>query len=154
MAEDTLEGRKGRPDAVIQVTPNIWFGPYDYTFSPECVHKFTHVINCDTEESSTSPAVRSSCKFRHYPSYDHWRYRILDTWLPQAREFVADAPAVYIHCYVGSNRSAALALGLASHHTNESLDHVLARVRSETSRAILDNTGFVRQLVEIYGPRH
>jgi protein-tyrosine phosphatase len=74
--------------------------------------------------------------------------------MPSLREFATDAPCLFLHCYAGSNRSAALAIALAVERTNRSLDDVISEARQSTTRAILDNTGFVRQLVEKYGPHH
>lgn len=145
----TINGRLGTADAILQVAPGLYFGAYDYTFKPECLTKFTHIINCDTEESSTSPAARRTLKFRHMPSRDHEMYPILETWLPAAREFLADAPCAYIHCYAGSNRSAAIAVALALERTGRPLDTLLAEMRSSTSRPILDNDGFVMQLNDL-----
>lgn len=146
---DTISGRAGTSDAIIQVAPGLYFGAYDYTFKPECLTKFTHVINCDTEESSTAPAARRTLKFRHMPSYDREMYPILETWLPAARDFLADAQCAYIHCYAGSNRSAALAVALALERTGRPLDMLLTEVRAQTSRSILDNGGFISQLNDL-----
>lgn len=146
---DTISGRAGTSDAIIQVAPGLYFGAYDYTFKPECLTRFTHIINCDTEESSTSAAARRTLKFRHMPSYDREMYPILETWLSFARDFLADAPCAYIHCYAGSNRSAALAVALALERTGRPLDILLTEVRAQTSRSILDNEGFVTQLSDL-----
>lgn len=135
-------------DNPIEVIPGLWFGPYDYTYRPECLATMTHIVNCDSEESSTSTAARARLKFLHVPSQDKPSYKILDTHLERVRKFIEDATAAYIHCYMGSNRSAALAVALALERTDESLHAILERVRGQTLRPILDNPGFVEQLRE------
>jgi hypothetical protein len=146
---NTISGRAGTADAIIMVAPGLYFGAYDYTFKPECLTKFTHIINCDTEESSTAAAARRTLKFRHMPSLDYEDFPILERWLTTAREFLADATCAYIHCYAGSNRSAALAIALALERTERPFDLLLAEVRAQTSRSILDNSGFVEQLSDL-----
>ncbi len=150
---DTIAGRIGTADAILEVALGLFFGPYDYTFKPECLTKFTHIINCDTEESSTSIQARRSLKFRHMPSLDKEDYPILEKWLPAAREFLADAVCAYIHCYAGSNRSAALAIALACERTGKPLETLLAEVRASTTRSILDNTGFLTCLTQVFSKR-
>ena len=139
-------------DAIIQLRPWLFFGPYDYTFSEDCLAQMTHIINCDSEESSTSPLAATVCKFRHMPSQDRDQYPILQTWLPEVVRFAEDARrsggALYIHCYAGANRSAALAFGVAV-CAGEPLDHLYTVAQGQTSRAILTNAGFRRQLAAL-----
>lgn len=133
-------------DNIVEVCPGVYFGPYDYTYTEECVRKMTHIVNCCSEESSSSPAVRILCKWRHYPSQDHHKYPILENHLQETIDFLADAPQAYIHCYAGRNRSATLAIAVAHYRTNIPVETLIATARAATNRTILDNNGFIQQL--------
>lgn len=136
-------------DNILEPCPNVFFGPYSYTYEPECITRMRAVINVDTEEQSTSP-VASQLRFRHWPTYDRTNYPILKNHLRDVLEFIdtVDGP-VYIHCYMGCNRSAALAIAVAILRTHEPADAIIARMQAQTSRPLLDNTGFVKQLREL-----
>lgn len=137
-------------DNPIEICTGIVFGPCTLTYDRDFISQFTHIINCDTEESSTSLLGRTKCKFRHFPSYDNEKYKILDRWLPATRSFVKEAldgdGKIFIHCYMGSNRSAALAFAIALEYGCGPFDTLLTNARSITKRSILDNKGFVAQL--------
>ena len=133
-------------DNIIEVCPGVYFGPYDYTYTNECVHTMTHIVNCCTEESSSSPAARILCKWRHYPAQDRHSYPILQSYLQETLDFLADAPQAYIHCYAGRNRSATLAIAVAHTRTKIPIDELIASARAATARTILDNSGFIQQL--------
>lgn len=135
-------------DEIYEICPGIWFGPYDYTFTEDCIQKMTHIINLDTLESSTSARARTLCKFRHFPSYDHDNFPILKMYLEDVKTFIEDASNVYIHCYMGSNRSAIIACAIALERTSDSFNNLLNRLRTEIkTRPILTTDGFVEQLI-------
>lgn len=132
---------------IYEVCPGVWFGPYDFTYNLEYISNFTHIINLDTFENSTSNDAKIKCKFRHFPAYDNPSYRILDIWLDKVKEFICDAKQTYIHCYMGSNRSAAIAIAIAMDRTGEHYKIILDKIRKKiTSRPILENEGFLDQL--------
>lgn len=135
-------------DEIYEICPGIWFGPYDYTFTDDCIHRMTHIINLDTLESSTSARARTLCKFRHFPSYDQDDFPIIKMYLEDVKTFIEDASNVYIHCYIGSNRSATIACALALERTHENFGNMLDRLRTEIkTRPILTTDGFIEQLI-------
>ena len=56
---------------------------------------------------------------------------------------------VYIHCYMGINRSAALAVAYAARRTSTPAATIIARIRAE-QRPILTNPMFEAQLLRTH----
>lgn len=134
-------------DDIYEICPGIWFGPYDYTYTQDCLDRMTHIINFDTFESSTSIQARTKLKFRDFPSYDQDDFPILSMYLQDVKLFIQDAKNVYIHCYMGSNRSATIACAILLERTSERLDSIIEQLRSKIkTRPILTTDGFVEQL--------
>jgi protein-tyrosine phosphatase len=83
--------------------------------------------------------------------YDETDFPILERYFPQLLEFITAAlndpdARVYIHCVMGINRSAALAVAYACHVSGLSATEVIAATRAGTGRTLLSNNGFVAQL--------
>lgn len=138
-----------------EIVPRVWFGPAQATLKYPT--RFTHIINCETDPHSTSPAAYTHVgpdRFLFLYSEDDDDFPILSRHLKTANDFIDAAlrtdPAaqVYIHCVMGLNRSGALAVAYAiTHHPfSIELGELIALTRRGSHRLILTNNGFVRQL--------
>jgi protein-tyrosine phosphatase len=136
----------------IFVTPQVWFGSAQHTWSPISMEIFTHVVNCDSRPDSSGPLAQTKT-FLHLPCEDDPAFTILDTHFATLCAFVdavrADPAAkVYIHCHAGINRSAALAVAYSCRHYGLPAAQVIRDIRQKYRRYILTNEGFERQLLE------
>ena len=133
-----------------EIVPRVFFGPAGVTYKPEII-KFTHIINCDSTSRSTNIWAREGRHFLFLESSDDVDFPILAQHFDRLLAFLTDALSdplsrVYIHCFMGLNRSAALAVAYACHVSGRSARQQIAIVRAESGRPILSNYGFVEQL--------
>lgn len=136
-----------------QVAPNVWFGSAGVTHTEPT--RFTHIFNVESSPNSTANAAIQHIglrNFYHYPCDDADEFPILDTYLDRLCATIAtilrDQPdaAIYIHCVMGINRSAALAIGYACEVHGHDPAELIGVMRSKSRRLILLNKGFVTQL--------
>jgi hypothetical protein len=136
-----------------EVFPRVFFGGAGVTHSPKAMLRagITHVVNCESSYASTSYAGRSM-NFLFLRPYDDEDWPILDTHFDALRAYVDAALAsdpsanVLIHCYMGWNRSAALAIAYACARTGRPAAQLIEEVRAATTAPILMNEGFIAQL--------
>jgi predicted protein tyrosine phosphatase len=136
-----------------QVAPNVWFGGAGITHSEPT--RFTHIINVESSPNSTANAAILHVgirNFYHFPCEDDDDFPILDRWLntlcTTIKAILTETPdaSVYIHCVMGINRSAALAIGYACETEEHDPAVLIGQMRSKSRRLILLNKGFVTQL--------
>jgi atypical dual specificity phosphatase len=140
--------------SVYEIVPRVWFGAAEYTFSPEFILNITHIVNCDDSPHSTNIWARSGRQFLHLRCEDNHKFQILQTYSNQLFEYIESAlespdSRVFIHCYMGINRSAALAIAYTARCTNTPAAQIIRQIRDE-QRPILTNTMFEEQLNAIY----
>jgi predicted protein tyrosine phosphatase len=133
-----------------EIAPRVWFGPAGATHRAEFMTTITHVINCDSSYGSTSYGAQAK-HFLFLKSYDEETYPILEEHFERLCIYVDRAlqdpdARVYIHCYMGINRSAALAIAYACRHYNKPAREVIDSARKATNRLLLTNQGFEEQL--------
>lgn len=136
-----------------EVFPRVYFGGAGITHNPNVMLRtgITHVVNCESSYSSTSYAAQA-LNFLFLKSYDDEDWPILDTHLDRLCSYVDTALAadpaakVLIHCFMGWNRSAALAIAYACTRTGKAAAAVIEEVRRASAAPILTNAGFVSQL--------
>ena len=80
--------------------------------------RFTHVVNCESSMHSTSYAAQAK-HFLFLRSDDYEHFPILERHFDHLCRYIDCAlrdpdAAVYIHCVMGMNRSAALAIAYAA----------------------------------------
>jgi predicted protein tyrosine phosphatase len=136
-----------------EIVPRVWFGPAQAI--ERYPTRFTHIINCETDPYSTWPAAYNhvgASRFLFLESEDDDNFPILDKHFQIAANFIDAAlqssptANVYIHCVMGLNRSAALAVAYAIRATNDEVDEIIALTRRRSHRLILTNQGFYRQI--------
>lgn len=140
---------------VYEIYPRVSFGSAGTTYKPEWMMRFTHIVNCDSSAASTNLWARSGRQFLFLESSDDLDFPILEVHLTRLTEFIMTALSdphahVYIHCFMGLNRSAALAVGFVCHTTCQSAQAVIDATRQGCGRPILTNYGFVSQLVAAF----
>ena len=133
-----------------EIVPRVLFGPAGATHRAEFMTTITHVVNCDSSYSSTSYGGQAK-HFLFLKSYDEENYPILDTHFDTLCKYIdrslQDSEArVYIHCYMGINRSAALAIAYACRHYKRPARTLIDETRRATNRLLLTNQGFEEQL--------
>jgi len=133
-----------------EIAPRVFFGPAGATHRAEFMTTITHVVNCDSSYSSTSSGGQAK-NFLFLKSYDEETYPILDEHLEPLCKYIDRAlqnpdARIYIHCYMGINRSAALAIGYACRRMNRPARTVIDEARRATNRLLLTNQGFEEQL--------
>lgn len=133
-----------------EIVPRVWFGPAGETYRAEFMTTITHVVNCDSSYGSSSYGAQAK-HFLHLKSYDDDDYRILDEHLERLCIYIASAlqdptAQVYIHCYMGINRSAALAIAYACRILKKPARTMIDDIRMATKRLIITNQGFEGQL--------
>jgi predicted protein tyrosine phosphatase len=140
-----------------EIVPRVWFGPAQAT--SRYPTRFTHIINCETDPYSTWPSAYNhigASRFLFLESEDDDNFPILARHYQTAADFIDAAlqssptSQVYIHCVMGLNRSAALAVAYAIRATNghTDVDEVIALTRRRSHRLVLTNQGFYRQIKE------
>lgn len=140
-------------ESACEVVPCVFFGPAGTTYNSSYLNEFTHIVNCDTYTSSTSTAGQLK-HFLFLPSYDDEEFRILDTHFQTLFDFIKIAlenteAKVFIHCYMGWNRSACLAVAFAwLQQPSKSMKEVIAETKAKVKRDLLTNEDFVKQLFE------
>jgi protein-tyrosine phosphatase len=142
----------------VAVAPRLVFGPYTVGLDPAALATVTHIVNCDDEERTTPPVARElALGYAFLPSADSPSYDILGHHLAQFAAFVdaalASSPTavVWVHCYQGVNRSAALAIAYAASRGGERASSIIKRARSVAApRAVLTNAGFEEALLARY----
>ncbi len=139
-------------DAAYEIVSRVYFGSAATTRNATIMSHMTHVINCDSGAESTGPLPQST-HFLFLQSFDEETYPILDTHFDPLCAYIDAALAdpnahVYIHCYMGMNRSAALAVAYACRATGLPAAAVIATTRMGLRRLILTNQGFERQLID------
>lgn len=132
----------------------VFFGPAATTWKPAIMSSFTHVVNCDSDSDSTSPEGQSK-HFLFLKSHDEETYPILSTHFRPLCNYIETAlkdpnARVYIHCYMGMNRSAALAVAYACELTGYPAIGIIENTRRQLRRLILTNQGFEAQLKSQY----
>ena len=146
--------------AATQVAPRIWFGSAGTTHTEPT--RFTHIINVESSPNSTSSKAllhvgHSRFLFLHSDDYDdfpiiHLHLHTLCTWITAALREDPKAQ-IYIHCFAGINRSAALAIGYVCEIFGLAAEEVIPHVRSQARRLVLMNRGFEDQLREKFPPK-
>jgi hypothetical protein len=133
-----------------EIAPRVYFGPASNTWYPDVMSRFTHVVNCDsTTDSTGGPGQMKHFLFLKSTDDD---FPILDQHYPTLLTFINEALSsdpkarVYIHCYAGINRSAALACAYACDILGEPAAALVDHVRRATRRLILTNDDFYRAL--------
>lgn len=141
------------PEYACEVAPRVFFGPAGTTHNFSYLNQFTHIVNCDTYTSSTSQAGQLK-HFLFLPSYDDEEFRILDTHFQTLFHFIQNAlinpeAKVFIHCYMGWNRSACLAIayGWKQQHA-KTMKEIIEETKAKVKRDLLTNEDFVKQLFE------
>lgn len=134
-----------------EIAPRVYFGPAGATHRAEFMTTITHVVNCDSSYSSTSFGGQAK-HFLFLKSYDEETYPILDEHLERLCQYIDRAlqdpdARVYIHCFMGINRSAALAIGYACTRLKRPARTVIDEARRATNRLLLTNQGFEEQLI-------
>lgn len=127
----------------------VFFGSAGETHRPEKMAKFTHVVNCESTQTSSSQAAWAK-NFLFLRSFDD-KFPILDTHFETLRIYIDEAlcdpsAAVFIHCRMGINRSATLAIAYAAHISGRPAAELIPEIRRRIRRAILTNEHFVAQL--------
>lgn len=142
-----------------EIFPRVFFGGAGITHNPKAMLRsgITHVVNCESSYASTSYAARSM-NFLFLKSYDDEDWPILDTHFAALQTYVDAALAsdpnarVLIHCLMGWNRSAALAIAYACSRTGRPAALVIEEARAASGSPILTNAGFVAQLQTRFPP--
>jgi protein-tyrosine phosphatase len=136
-----------------EVAPHVWFGPAGVTHTEPT--RFTHIFNVEAGPNSTANAAIQHVgvrNFYHYPCEDDDDFPILDRYLDRLcttiKGILTENPdaKIYIHCVMGINRSAALALGYACETLGRDPAELIGEMRVKSRRLILLNKGFVTQL--------
>jgi predicted protein tyrosine phosphatase len=128
----------------------VFFGSAGETHRPEKMARFTHVVNCESTQTSSSQAAWAK-NFLFLRSFDDDTFPILDTHFERLRNYIDEAlcdpvACVYIHCRMGINRSAALAVAYAAHISGRPAAELIQETRLRVRRLILLNDHFVAQL--------
>lgn len=137
-----------------EIVPRVWFGAAEHTYNPEFMLQITHIVNVDDTPTSTNIWARNGRQFLHLPCEDNHSFPMLQTHSESLFEFIGRALSspdtqVFIHCYMGLNRSATLAVAYAAHTTQVPAHDIIAKIRSD-SRPILTNTVFETQLLNAF----
>lgn len=138
-----------------EVSPRVFFGPVSTTFNSNNLKHITHIVNCDTYISSTSEAGQLK-QFLFLPSEDNEEFQILEEHFKPLFHFIQRAlqnptSTIYIHCYMGWNRSACLAITYAwfNEHlssTSKTMKQMIEETKKKLKRNILTNEDFVEQM--------
>ena len=135
-----------------EIIPRVFFGPADNTFQNEFMNQITHVVNCDNYALSSS--VQAQLKhFLFLESYDDDEFPLLQTHFNSLKKYIDSAlensnSKVYIHCYIGMNRSACLAVAYACYKTNISAKELIETLRIHYNNKVLSNEVFVEDLLK------
>jgi hypothetical protein len=142
------------PEDACEVAPRVFFGPAGTTFNSNYLKHFTHIINCDSYSSSTSKEGQLK-HFLFLLSEDNEEFPILEKNFTPLFHFIQTAlqnpsSKVFIHCYMGWNRSACLAVAYAWYvqQTSKTMKQVIQEVKGKLKRDILTNEDFVKKLYE------
>jgi protein-tyrosine phosphatase len=137
-----------------EIVPRVFFGPAYMTFQSEFINQITHVVNCDNYTSSSS--VKAQLKhFLFLESYDDDKFPLLQTHLETLIKYIDSAlensnAKVYIHCYIGMNRSACLAVAYACYKTNKNPEELIKTLRLHYNNKVLSNEVFVKDLFDLF----
>ena len=156
MQQDAKSLRKISKRMAYEICPRVWFGPAGATYNPEFMSRITHIVNCDNDRHSTNLWARNGRTFLFLESMDNDVFPILETHFARLKDFVDAALAspencVFLHCYLGINRSAALAVAYACYATQKTAKEVIANVRN-AGKPILLNHAFEQQLLGLFPP--
>ena len=131
----------------------VFFGPEDYTETADCQAYMTHILNVTDEEGSTHRNSRDVCEVNWIYSDDSPDFRIMERVWPPALEWILavlkenDRNTIYIHCHMGINRSATIAVALSAYFTRKPIWGIINDIRRRDRRLILTNEGFIEQLM-------
>ena len=135
-----------------EVMPRVFFGPSGVTFRPEDIAPFTHIINCSDCRAYTNMWAIDGRGFLYLESQDVDDFPILERHFAQFVEFIDAAvedpdASVYIHCLMGLNRSACLAVAYACLRGGRGLHELVTELRGREGHT-LTNPGFCQQLMD------
>ena len=134
-----------------EIYPRVFFGDEDFTETMECQATMTHILNVTDDEYSTHKNSRDVCEFLHVYAEDKHDYPIMDKIWPLSRDFIDKAlhenlmNRVYIHCHMGINRSACIAVAYTAYKTRRRVLDIIGEVRNN-GVYILNNQGFIDRL--------
>jgi len=123
------------------------FGPKSYIQTPECQRKITHILNLTGEE-----IVCKNVKWIN--AEDDPTFNIMHKVWPFAFEWITSVLSentenvIFIHCNLGINRSATIAIALAVVATKRPVLNLIHEVRMRDRRLILTNDGFIHALLQ------
>lgn len=139
-----------------EIMPRVFFGPSSVTFKPSLIGPFTHIINCSDHRAYTNTWAINGRSFLYLESLDLDDFPLLDKHFDTAKAFIDSALAdpsarVYIHCLMGMNRSAALAVAYACYKEGLHASEIIPLVQANVDRYALSNSGFQTMLINRFG---
>lgn len=139
---------------VYEIMPRVWFGPAGVTFHPEEIAPFTHILNCSDRRAYTNTWAHAGRAVLYLESLDLDDFPLLERHFDRAVDFIDNAlqnpdARVYIHCLMGLNRSACIAVAYTCLRGGGRLSTVLETLRKHEPH-ILSNTGFCQQLKAMF----
>jgi Dual specificity phosphatase, catalytic domain len=142
-----------------EIYPRVFFGNEDFTETIECQATMTHILNVTDDEFSTHTNSRDVCEFLHLYTEDNYAYPIMEKIWPESRDFIDKAlhenevNKVYIHCHMGINRSACIAVAYTAYKTKRPILDIIGEVR-KSGVYILSNQGFIDRLYMQYDSKY
>jgi predicted protein tyrosine phosphatase len=149
MLSEGSQGLIKRYNNMYEICPRVYFGSAGATYDKEQMKKITHIINCDSSRDSTSPLGQTK-HFLFLESYDNEEFDIIEKHLSSLTEYITNVlkdpeTNIYIHCYMGWNRSACLAIGYVCKTYHTSAKRLISKIREV--RDILTNEDFEQSLL-------
>lgn len=127
----------------------IFFGPKQLT---ETNHSFTHILNVTEDATSTHKSSRNRCVCKWIFADDDPTFPIIEATVIPAIEWIqriideSSTNSIFIHCSMGLNRSATVALALSILKTQRPVLDLIHEIRMRDKRLIMTNNGFIEAL--------